>query len=165
VWWLAVADVDRSDLDACGDVFDWLAEHADELPPEKAIEMLEAAQNLQNKLKLAVDLLRSRALSTIEQPILIGRVAYSKKPQIKQRPDQTKIAGKVVRLAVCDAETGEKLDDTETVAERAVALMQSLYVSPSTVPKVGGIRNLGMTMQEVTREEHTGWELKRTELE
>jgi hypothetical protein len=160
-----MTDISIHDLEACGDVFDWLCENADGLSADNAIPLLEAAQQLQQKLKLAIDMLKAQALSGIEQPILVGSVAWSKKPSIKYRPDQTKIAKAVVAVAIePDHDTGE-MRDAETAAERAVRLMQTLYVSPSTVPKVGGVENLGLTMKDVTREDRTGWELKRTELE
>lgn len=157
-------DIDRSDLDACGDVFDWLCENADSLSAEKAIEMLEAAQQLHGKLRKAIDMLETQALGLIEQPILIGRVAYSKTPAIKLRPEQNKIAGRVCDLASMPDANGEVLTAYDT-AVVAVGLMKDLYVSPSTKPKVGGVKALGYNMADVTVEEHTGWELKRTELD
>lgn len=157
-------DIDRSDLDACGDVFDWLCENADSLSAEKSIEMLEAAQALHGRLRKAIDMLETQALGLIEQPILIGRVAYSKRPGIKLRPEQTKIAKRVCDLASTPDENGEAPTSYDT-AVIAVGLMRDLYVSPSTKPKVGGVKALGYNLADVTREEHTGWELHRTEID
>lgn len=158
-------DVTIHDLAACGDVFDWLYENADSLSAEKAIEMLEAAQQLHGRLRSAIHMLETQALKSIEQPILIGRVAYSKKPSIKKRPEQNKIAARVCDLASQpDMDTGE-VGTTYDAAVAAVEMMRALYVSPSTQPKVGGVRNIGYKMDDVTTEERTGWELKRIEIE
>lgn len=157
-------DVDRSDLQACEDVFDWLIENADSLSAEKAIEMLEAARATQAKLKTAISMLETQALNSIEQPILIGRVAYAKKPSYKRRPDQTLIGRTVAEHASASDDNGEAPTAWEA-ASTAVVFMKALYVSPSTEPKVSGVKALGLEMDDVCREEHTGFELKRTELD
>mgnify|MGYP007024627778 FL=1 len=46
----------------------------------------------------------------------------------------------------------------------AVRSMETLYVSPSTVPKVGWLKDHGLTAGDVTKEEHTGYELKKVDL-
>jgi hypothetical protein len=62
-----------------------------------------------------------------------------------------------------DRETGELLTVPEAV-DRAVDLMVGLYVSPSALPKVGGLKALGLTLDAVTREESDGYKLVATEL-
>ena len=159
-----MTEVDIHDLEACGDVFDWLAEASDSMDAQTAITMLEGALAVQAKLKVAIDLLRSQALKTIEQPILIGSVAYAKKPSFKMRPDQQLLARVVTELAAHPDENGE-LPTASVAAATATNMMKALYVSPSTVPKVGGVKALGLEMDMVCREEHTGFELRRTEIE
>lgn len=159
-----MTDIGPADLQACGDVFDWLAENADSLPTENAIEMLQAARAVQAKLKTAIDMLETQALNTIEQPVLIGRTAWSKRPSMKKRPDQRMIRNRVIELAIQPDSHGE-VPAAADVAEIAAGLMATLYVSPSTVPKTSGVELLGLTMADVTREEHTGFELRHTEID
>jgi hypothetical protein len=160
-----VTEINAHDLEAIGDVADWLAEQADSLSAEQSVTMLAAARNAYAKLKTAIDMLEARALTTIEQPILVGRTAWSKKPEFKKRPHHALIQRTVVDMAVVpNHETGE-LPDPRTAAETATKMMAALYVSPSTVPKTGGVKDLGLTVDDVTVEEHTGYTLKRTDLE
>lgn len=159
-----MTEVNVADLQAIGDIADWLIEESDSLPTDRAIELLEACTVAAAKLKMAMSMLQSQALSTIEQPILIGRVAWAKKPTFKQRPNQSLIAATVIDFAARPDNNGE-VPTAHEAATTATNLMRGLYVSPSTVPKVGGVKDLDLEMSDVTREEHVGFELKRTEID
>ena len=76
-------------------------------------------------------------------------------PQIKKRPDWGKIRSRVIARSLCD-EDGERYAIIEDAVETAVDLMMELYVSPSTTPKVGGVKRLGCSMDDLTVEEKTG---------
>lgn len=158
-----MAEISTADLEAVGDVAASLAEQSDMLSAEKAIELLEAARKAQMSLRLAVDMLESRALATIEQPILIGRTAWSKVASFKKRPDQARLDSHVFRACALTID-GELVDSPTDAVQAAIEAMKALYVSPSTVPKVGGVRALGLELDDITALEHSGWELKRTEL-
>jgi hypothetical protein len=160
-----VADINRADLQAIRDVAAQLTEQADSLGAEEAIILMGEAKAAMQTLKAAIDLLESQALHLIEQPILIGKTAWSKKPTFKQRPDQDRIARFVINAAVVPNEETGELPHPRDVAEAAVAIMSGLYVSPSTVPKVGGVRKIGLDMDDVCQQEHTGFELKKVDLE
>lgn len=159
-----MTEVNKHDLEAIGDVAVWLAEQSDALSAEQAVELLSEARLVHKSLGLAIDMLEAQALRLIEQPILVGTTAWSKKPTFKKRPDRPKIMARVAQLAVADSDTGE-IREPQAVADAAIKLMADLYVSPSTVPKVGGVTALGYKMDDVVSDEHTGFELKRTELE
>ena len=159
-----MSEVNVHDLEAIGDIADWIIEESDSLSTEKSVELLVALRMALNKMKLAVDMLEAQALRTIEQPVVMDNRVWAKKPSFKKRPDFTVIAARVVSTAIePDHETGE-MRTPEEAAERAVRIMRALYVSPSTVPKTTGVRNLGLEMDDITREEHVGFELRRTDL-
>lgn len=158
-----MTEISIPDLQAVGDVAASLAEQSDHLSAEQAIELLEAARRAQMSLKLAVDMLESRALAVIEQPILVGRTAWSKVSSFKKRPEQSRIDSHVFRACALTVD-GEVVDSASDAVQAAIEAMKALYVSPSTVPKVGGARALGLELDDIVVLEHTGWELKRTEL-
>jgi hypothetical protein len=103
-------------------------------------------------------------LNRIEQPVLVGRVVWSKTPVTKKRPNAPLVDRQVVRVAAHPDPDGV-MPTAYEAAQAAVELMKALYVAPSTVPKVGGIKKIGLEYGEVINEEHTGYELKRTEIE
>lgn len=151
------------DVYAICDVANQLANEADDLTADDAVRFLDAVAAAKKALGDAEAFLRARALTQIEQPIIVDGSAYSKVAAVKKRPDQALVQRKVVAIAAAPDENGELPPVVEAV-ERAVELMAGLYVSPSTVPKVGGVNALGLAIWDVVREEHTGWELKETKL-
>lgn len=159
-----MTEVTKGDLQAIGDIAVWLAEESDQMSAEQAVELLTEARKVHRALGNAIALLETQALKTIEQPILVGTTAWSKKPAFKKRPRQQAIAHTVEALATRPDVNGE-VPPAYEVAERAVKMMSDLYVSPSTLPKVGGVKALGLEMNDVVDEEHTGFELKATEID
>jgi hypothetical protein len=154
--------ISQPDILAAADVVAQLSEEADQFGAEDAIIMLQAVNRLLAIAKSCASNLEAQALVTLEQPILIGNQAWSKKPSMKRRPDLPKIAHRVADVAAYDG-NGE-VRPAHDAAELAVKLMEKLFVSPSSVPKSGGVSALGYDMDDVTREEHTGFELKVVEL-
>lgn len=155
--------ISTADILAMCDVADQLAGEAADLAADDALALLEAVQVAVAALKNAESYLKSRAITTIEQPILVGHTAYSKVAVTKQRPDQALIKRAVVSLAASPDEEGEA-PTAGDAAQRAVDLMAAMYVSPSTLPKVGGLRAMNLELSDVCSDEHTGWDLKKTEL-
>lgn len=158
-------DIGVGDLLAMKDVAEGLSDVASTLSAEQAVTLLAAAEAAHKALGDAIAFLKSRAIDQIEQPILVGRTAWSKAPTYKKRPDQELIRATVVATALDEATdhaTGE-IDPREAVVV-AVRSMETLYVSPSTVPKVGWLKDHGLTAGDVTKEEHTGYELKKVDL-
>lgn len=156
-------DITTADLAAIGDVAARLAEQSDSLSAQQAIELLGAAQLAAKALSIAMGLLEAQALKTLEQPIIVGGTAWAKKPTYKDRPDQTLIARVVTEKAAQPDANGE-VPTAVDAAEAATKMMQALYVSPSTKPKVGGVTALGLRMEDVCAEEFVGHHLKQTEL-
>ena len=158
-----MAEIVAADLRAIADVANALAEESDGLSAQSCIELLREAKNAALALRTAIGLLEAQALKTLEQPIIIGDTAYSRKREIKRRPDQGLITNVVTRLACAPTADGE-VPTAFDAAANATTMMFNLYVSPSTLPKAGGVKALGITMDDVTTEEHTGYTLKETEL-
>lgn len=162
-----MAEIELSDIQASTDVLAQLYNEADGFDVEKSITYLNAVLALEVQVKAAKSELEARALRLLEQPILVGNRAYSKKLVVKQRPIHDKITARVMRVAATsDASTGEVLSAAQA-AENATKLMTQLFVAPSTLPKAGGLKAIGLTFDEVTRADDSGgtYELKVTELE
>lgn len=157
-------EVVAADLQAINDVVQLLAESSDSLTTEQAIELIEAARKAQQSLKAAIEMLEAQAISTIERPLLMGNVVWTKVPSVKKRPVPN-IIDKAVLTFSAHPDGDGVMPTAYEAAQTAINMMKGLYVSPSTVPKVGGVKALGLDMGDVCTEEHTGYELKRTELE
>ncbi len=155
--------IEVPDILAACDVADQLAREADDLSPEQALTLLEAVEAAEGALKNAAAFLRARALSQMEQPILVGSTAYSKVMDVKMRPRQLLIRGAVIDAASRPDENGE-VPTAHEAATSAAEMMAALYVSPSTVPKTGGLKAIGIPYDDALTEEHTGWKIKKTEL-
>ena len=163
-------EIGVADLEAMKDVAEGLSDLASSLSAEQSVILLDAARDAHKALDNAIAFLESRAIQQIEQPILVsdGRgntTAWSKKAEFKKRPNMTVIRS-LVNIAAIDAvidrDTGE-VSPMDAVA-KAISLMEGLYVSPSTMPKVGGVKELGVEFDEVFVEEHTGYTLKKVDL-
>lgn len=157
--------VSKADLYAITDVANLLLQEADGIEsPEQAIELAQEARKAIAVLTAAAKMLEAQALAHMEsRPVLVGDAAYRKAPVIKMRPDQMLVKRVVTKVAARPDEDGV-LPELDVAVAAAVDLMADMYVSPSTVPKVGGLRRMGLTLDDVCSEEHTGFELKRTEI-
>jgi hypothetical protein len=69
-----------------------------------------------------------------------------------------------LRTFLATPDINGELPTVDEAVERTIDVMVDLYVSPAVVPKVGGLKRLGLTTDQVTREESTGWKLVATEL-
>lgn len=163
-------DIGVADLLAMKDVAEGLTDLSGTLSAEQSVVLLDAAREVYKALGNTIAFLESRAISQIEQPILVSdgkgnTTAWSKKAEFKKRPNMPAIrllVNQVAIDAVLDRDTGD-VSPMEAVA-KAVELMEGLYVSPSTMPKVGGVKELGVEFDAVFEEQHTGYTLKRVEL-
>ena len=163
-------DIGVADLLAMKDVADGLSDLSSSLSAEQAIVLIDAATEAHKALGDAIAFLKSRAIDQLEQPILIAdgagnTAAWSKKATFKRRPNMPAIRLLVNQVsvdAVMNRETGD-VSPMEAVA-KAVELMEALYVSPSTMPKVGGVKELGVEFDAVFTDEHTGFQLQKVDL-
>lgn len=159
-----MSDIHLADLQAVGDVLDWVCEASDSMTVETAIEFSVALTALIAKARMAQSLCETAAKTMLDgQPALIGDTLYVEKATGKWRPDQSRIRARVVGMSSCNPETGELVTAPEA-AERAVNFMYTLFVSPSTMPKVGGLDLLGLDKRDVADWEKTGSELSAVQL-
>jgi len=153
-----------SDLQAVGDVIDWVGEESDSFDAETAILVAEHLAGLARKIATVRSLCEAQARKRLDgQPIRVGNSIYHERQTGKWRPNQAAIRSKVVAVAVADTDTGEIREPREA-ARVAAELMAALYVSPSTEPKRGGLARIGAELRDVAEWERTGVELKATPL-
>lgn len=155
--------IEIPDIDAATDVCQQLALEAVDFDATRAINALQALAGLEAQVKAAKSELTERALRGLEQPILIGNTAWSKKLDTKKRPDNDMILGRL-RASLIRPDSQGELPTVEQAVNKAIDVMVDLYVSPSGLPKVTGLKRLGLTMDLVTREESNGYKLVATEL-
>ena len=152
--------VTTADLQAVGDVLDWVAEQSDSMTVEEAMALIDVLAEIGKKVTMAKSLCESQVKTLLDgQPAKIGDKVVVERQTGKWRPDQTRIKRRVVGMAGCDPATGE-LRTGPQAAEAAVDLMYALFVSPSQMPKQGGMQKLGIDTVDIAEWEHTGSELK-----
>lgn len=152
--------VTTADLQAVGDVLDWVAEESDSMTIEEAMAVLETLVEVGKKLAMAKALCETQIKTLLDgQPAKVGDKIVVERQTGKWRPDQGRIKRRVVGMAGCDPSTGE-LRTGPQAAEAAVDLMYALFVSPSQMPKQGGMQKLGIDTPDIAEWEITGSELK-----
>lgn len=157
-------EVTLADLQAVGDVVDWLAEQSDSLTAETAIVMAGALDALAKKVAMAKALCETQAKKLLDgQPVKVGDTVYVEKATGKWRPNQNRIRSVIVSRSLYD-QNGEKVDEPAHAVERAVTIMYEMFVSPSQMPKVGAMKSLGIANDDVADWEKTGSELKAVSL-
>lgn len=148
-----------ADIRSLADDVAVVAERSDSLAVKEAAEMMVALDVLASAVATAASLVRSRLVGLLAEPVLIDGRCWSRKADGRWKPQQYRVAESVVRrAAIADTDTGELRSPTEA-ANEAVRLMQSLYVSPSTMPKTGGLEALGLAKRDVASWDQTGWKL------
>jgi hypothetical protein len=152
--------VGLADVQAVGDVLDWLCEQSDGMGIEAAVEMAAALDVLAKKVAMAKSLCETQAKKLLDgQPARIGDKIIVEKATGKWRPNQSRVKGAVLARA-CYDENGELEEYPDNAAERAIDMMFALYVSPSQMPKAGGLKELRLKNEDVADWERTGSELK-----
>lgn len=140
-----------------------LTEISDGMNAAEALEVLDELLTVKRHLDAAISLVKSQAVKVLEQPAQIGDTIWFRQEAGKWRPDARRINAAVKEQAAIDMETGEIRDGLEA-AETAIALMRALYVSPSSMPKTGGLEQMNLTKKDVATWERTGWELGSKEV-
>lgn len=158
-----MAEITVADLKAATDVLQQLVADAEGLGVTKAIPLLEALAELEAQAKAVRSELTTRAIRGLEQPLIIGNKVWRKSPKIKLRPDQARIGSLVRQLVVKPDDNGE-LPPVDAAVEATINIMSAMYVSPSTEPKVTGLKLIGKTVGDVCNEESNGYELKFQEI-
>lgn len=136
---------------------------ADVATIQRTIEQLEELSR--NDLKLCVQSWRTRRDDQLKQhsgPVALGDGrSLRSKPVFKDRWDHDLIASRVAVRAVYTPD-GERIDDPQAAADRAVELMRAVYVVPSTEPRTEGVLALGFETKLAVASAHekVGFEVK-----
>jgi len=141
------------DVLASVDVLNDVDENTDSMGIEDAVAMREAVVSLMSAARMTLALIDTQLVNTLESPREINGMRYEvRKSDGKWRPDHSKVNSVVKTRAYIDPDTGEVLGSS-TAAERAIAMMEDLYVSASTMPKVGALDKLGLKKWDVADQE------------
>lgn len=138
----------------------------DSLDAVQAIELLHELKALNKAVADAISLCNTQALQKLDgQPVQVDDTVYARQPVNKKRANHTRLAQRVADIACVD-ENGKpfKAKGAIAAAVQAATLMRGLYVSDSTLPKIGELKRLGIAVDEIIGEERTGWEVKETKL-
>ena len=140
------------DIRAAMDVLAEVDETSDSLGVEDAVAYREAVNELFTKVKETLGLIDTQLVNTLESARPINGMLYEvRKSDGKWRPDHSKLHPTIIKAAAVD-ENGELLK-TYPACERVIAIMESLYTSASTMPKVGAMDKLGVKKWEVAEQE------------
>lgn len=145
------------DIAAFEDVLNLIIEQSDEFDIDHAAELKALLTGTTAKIAEVQSMLDTQIRKLMDgatRVITSGR-AVEIEPEVKRRPDWSKIRSRVISRALRD-EDGERYAIIEDAVESAVDLMYGLYVSPSTKPKATGVKAIGCSMDDVTTEEKTG---------
>lgn len=142
-----------ADVLAMTDVLSEIDEITDGLSIEEAVQAREAVVQLMSAARMTLALIDTQLVNTLESPREINGMRYEvRKSDGKWRPDHSKVTPAVKQHAIVDTETGETFDRAAAV-ERAIKMMEDLYVAKSTMPKVGALDNLGLKKWDVAEQE------------
>lgn len=160
-----MTNLSAADVQAMVDVVDTIAELSDstefELAAELRIELIE----LGKRVRSTVGLIETQMMNQLEDaPRRFGDRTYEVVDDGVQRADHDAIFDKAIVVSMrraVNTETGEI--NTEKALQEMALIVQSLYVSPSTLAKVGGIEAIGLDKRKVRRWEKKGRKLSVVE--
>lgn len=138
----------RADIEVVLDLLDKLGELTDDLTAEDAVMWRGIVGQVKAKAGVVFGLIDTRLLQLADgQPVVVGEQVFKKDVQQVYRANQSRISGLVIRHA-CVGPDGVTRK-TKDAVEIAVGLMKMLYVADADVPKVGGLKALGVTKDDV----------------
>jgi hypothetical protein len=142
-----------ADIAAAADVVRAAGESADSIGFEEAAELRQALVALTMATKDSLALLNGELLRMVEaQPRRHDGITYDRRPKRAWRFDH-----ELVRSRIVDAVAGT---GNRSVVMDALDLHSAIYVSPSTIAKVGGLEKIGLTKKEAGTYENQGYELE-----
>lgn len=154
-------EITAADLQAAVDVVAETAEQSDAMEFERAAEVRLALLELKRAVAGAVGLIETQMINRLEDaPRRFGDKTYEVVDDGVYRAEHEAIfdkATEVARRRAINPDTGEV--NTAKALEEFVYIVQSLYVSPSTTAKVGGIEGIGLDKRKVRRWEKKGRKL------
>jgi hypothetical protein len=154
-------DVQAVDLQATCDVVALAGEQSDAMEFERAAEIRLALVELKRTVAATLGLIETQMINRLEDaPRRYGNSTYEVVNDGVYRAEHDLIlaaAQEVARRRAINPDTGEV--DTARALEEMGYLVQSLYVSPSTTAKVGGIEAVGLDKRKARRWENKGRKL------
>lgn len=151
------------EVDAMRAVIDEIVGDVQSFNVERALEMLQALQGMASHLRQAIGAVETHLCDVLESPREFNGKLYEIKNAGKWRPDHDEIKQRVRAASSLDAATGELLD-RQMAVEIAVDIMYDLFVSPSTMPKTGGLERLGLDKPDVADFERQGKRVAATDV-
>lgn len=147
--------ISKGDVLAAIDVLVQLTEESDQLEADEAIVMMELLADLKSKAAIAYGSVQTAVVNKLESGSreIEGRLYYRKAAGV-YRTYHADVHAAVVGQSVVDRDG--VIRDAKEAAQRAVHLMEMLYVSASTNPKIAGLDALGLSKKKVMRWEKTG---------
>ena len=149
------------DIGAMCDVIADMTETTDSMTVEEAVHLRESIVEMRRQAATLLGLIDTQLVTILESPRVIEGILYEVKSEGKWRPDHGKIVAAVKQHSVVDTETGE-MSTAPEATERAMKFMKDLYVSPSGMPKSGGLSKLGLDKSDVAHYEKSGNRLSAT---
>jgi len=149
-----------ADVLAAVDVLADIDERSDALTVEEGLALRQAVEQVAAACRRTIGMIDTQLVSILESPRTFNGVLYEVSNEGKWRPDHGAIDAAVIRAAAATPE-GE-LRSGRDAAETAVRVMRSLFVSPSTMPKTGGLEDLGLDKPDVAHFEKSGKKIKTT---
>jgi hypothetical protein len=154
--------VTAADILAAVDILDDVGESSDSLTVEDAVVLLQAVEEVMAAARRVVGLLNTQLVATLESPRQFGNRVYEVVNDGKWRPDHSAVKAHVKQQSVVNVH-GELRHPAEAV-ERCMALLYALYVSPSQMPKTGGLEELGLDKPDVAEFDRAGRKVRVTEI-
>lgn len=148
------------DIEAMSDVLNDIGEASDTLGVQDGLETHQALTELKRKVTETIGLIETQMVSVLESPRVMEGMRYEVANNGKWRPDHMAIQGAVKKDCVVD-ENGEMRHATDAV-DRAISRLYALFVANATMPKTGGLDDLGLDKSDVARFEGSGKKLKVT---
>ena len=145
-----------------------VTEQADTFSFEDILIYEEAVRLVQKAASEALAMLNTEKLNQLEKSgsRQIGSKVYARVPKHVDRFDHEAIAKAVRQIAKDEAvnrSTGEV--DLGLAVEKAVKIMDDLYVAPSSKAKIGTLDALAIPVREVRTREKKGHEIRVIDLE
>jgi hypothetical protein len=158
-------EITAADIQAATDVVESVAELSDSMEFESAAEVRLALIDLKRVVAGALGLIETQMINRLEDaPRRFGDKTYEVVDDGVYRADHGVILDKaqeVARRRSVNPDTGEV--NTVKALEEFAFLIGSLYLSPSTTAKVGGIEAVGLDKRKVRRWEKKGRKLSVVE--
>lgn len=155
-------DLNVHDIEAAADTFAAVAEGSDDLSLEDALSHLAALKVAEQRLKEAKGLVETQVRKLLDSPRTVDGVHYYMKADGKWRPNHNVVRAKVISR--CAADSNGEMRPTPDALAMAWSLFMKLYVSPSDLPKVTALAELGLKTEDIAEWESKGQKIVAEQL-